>query len=60
MNQTLELSDKDFQDDIIKILQQSIISSLETKEEWENLNKETEVIQRTKWKFYNWKTQLQK
>lgn len=38
MNQKLELSDKDFNETVIKMFQQLIINSLETNEQIENLN----------------------
>ena len=43
-NQMLELSDKDFKTAILKMLQQSIMNSLE---KIENLSKETEVIKKS-------------
>ena len=42
----LELSGKDFKAAIIKMLQQSITNSLETKEKIENLSKEIEFIKK--------------
>lgn len=43
-NQMLELSDKDFKTAVLKMLQQSIMNSLE---KLENLSKETEVIKKS-------------
>lgn len=48
MNHTLELSDKDFKEAIIKMLQWAIMNSLETNEKIENLSKEIEVIKKNK------------
>ena len=46
MNHMLELSDKDFKEAIIKMLQWAIMSMLETKEKIENLSKEIEAIKK--------------
>lgn len=46
MKQVLELSDKDFKEGLIKILQQSPLSSLEAIEKWENLNNKRNVIKK--------------
>lgn len=43
MNQILELSDMDDRADIIKMFRQANVSSFETKENVDNLSKETDV-----------------
>lgn len=45
MNHVLELSDKDFKEAIMKMLQWAIVNMLETNDKIENCSKEIEVIE---------------
>ena len=45
MNHVLELSDKDFTEAMMKMLQWAIVNMLETNDKIENCSKEIEVIE---------------